>query len=68
MIMSEMADLQRLPLFDFNFSSSITLGGWPRRAALHFAAMWLLMSMPVYVVLGFATAASGKNCCRSPGE
>ena len=45
------------PLFDFKFSSSITLGGWLGGALLwHFAAMWLLMvNGLVYLTLGLAT-------------
>src|SRR6202789_4082465 len=44
------------PLFDFSFSSSITLGGWLGGALLwHFAAMWLLMvNGLVYLKLRFA--------------
>jgi thiosulfate reductase cytochrome b subunit len=57
MIMSGWQIYNASPLFDFNFSSSITLGGWLGGALLwHFAAMWLLMvNGLVYVVLGFAT-------------
>lgn len=45
------------PLFDFSFSSSITLGGWLGGALLwHFAAMWLLMvNGLVYLTVGLAT-------------
>ena len=45
------------PLFGFNFSSSITLGGWLAGGLLwHFAAMWLLMINGLaYVVTGLAT-------------
>jgi thiosulfate reductase cytochrome b subunit len=57
MIMSGWQIYNASPLFDFNFSSSITLGGWLGGALLwHFAAMWLLIvNGLVYVVLGFAT-------------
>src|SRR5258707_6217048 len=57
MIMSGWQIYNASPLFDFNFSSSITLGGWLGGALLwHFAAMWLLMVNGLfYVVLGFAT-------------
>src|SRR6266436_8399516 len=57
MIMSGWQIYNASPLFDFTFSSSITLGGWLGGALLwHFAAMWLLMvNGLVYVVLGFAT-------------
>src|SRR5712671_4206728 len=57
MIMSGWQIYNASPLFDFHFSSSITLGGWLGGALLwHFAAMWLLMvNGLVYVVLGFAT-------------
>jgi thiosulfate reductase cytochrome b subunit len=45
------------PLFDFTFSSRITLGGWLGGGLLwHFAAMWVLMlNGLVYLVLGFAS-------------
>jgi thiosulfate reductase cytochrome b subunit len=51
------------PLFDFRFSSSITLGGWLGGALLwHFAAMWLLMvNGLVYLALGFATGRFAKK-------
>src|ERR1700679_1824182 len=51
------------PLFDFRFSSSITLGGWLGGALLwHFAAMWLLMvNGLVYFTLGFATGPFGRK-------
>ena len=57
MIMSGWQIYNASPLFDFSFSSSITLGGWLGGALLwHFAAMWLLMvNGLVYVVLGVAT-------------
>src|SRR5437763_4972567 len=57
MIMSGWQIYSASPLFDFNFSSSITLGDWLAGALLwHFAAMWLLMvNGLVYVTLGFAT-------------
>ena len=45
------------PLFNFSFSSQITLGGWLGGALLwHFAAMWLLMVNGLcYLAVGFAT-------------
>lgn len=45
------------PLFDFQFSRNLTLGGWLGGGLLwHFAAMWVLVINGVlYVVLGFAT-------------
>ena len=45
------------PLFDFQFSKSITLGGWLAGALLwHFAAMWVLViNGIVYVTLGIIT-------------
>ena len=45
------------PLFDFQFSTSITLGGWLAGALLwHFAAMWVLViNGIVYVTLGLIT-------------
>src|ERR1700709_1160805 len=57
MIMSGWQIYNASPLFGFNFSSQITLGGWLGGALLwHFAAMWLLMvNGLVYLVLGFAT-------------
>src|SRR5947199_5211815 len=63
MIMSGWQIYNASPLFDFNFSSSITLGGWLAGALLwHFAAMWLLMvNGLVYVVLGFATGRFRKK-------
>jgi thiosulfate reductase cytochrome b subunit len=46
-----------LPLFQFQFPRSITLGGWLAGAlAWHFAAMWVLVVNGVtYVTLGLAT-------------
>jgi len=63
MIMSGWQIYNASPLFDFHFSSSITLGGWLGGALLwHFAAMWLLMvNGLVYVVLGFATGRFRKK-------
>src|SRR3954447_13749190 len=57
MIMSGWQIYNASPLFDFRFSSSITLGGWLAGALLwHFAAMWLLMvNGLVYLALGFAS-------------
>jgi thiosulfate reductase cytochrome b subunit len=57
MIMSGWQIYNASPLFDFKFSSSITLGGWLGGALLwHFAAMWLLMvNGLVYLALGLAT-------------
>jgi thiosulfate reductase cytochrome b subunit len=45
------------PLFPFNFSRHITLGGWLAGALLwHFAAMWVLViNGLVYLALGFGT-------------
>jgi thiosulfate reductase cytochrome b subunit len=63
MIMSGWQIYNASPLFDFHFSSSITLGGWLGGALLwHFAAMWLLMvNGLVYVLLGFATGRFRKK-------
>jgi thiosulfate reductase cytochrome b subunit len=63
MIMSGWQIYNASPLFDFTFSSSITLGGWLGGALLwHFAAMWLLMvNGLVYVVLGFASGRFRKK-------
>src|ERR1700675_4945380 len=57
MIMSGWQIYNASPLFDFRFSSSITLGGWLGGALLwHFAAMWLLMvNGLVYLTLGLVT-------------
>jgi thiosulfate reductase cytochrome b subunit len=63
MIMSGWQIYNASPLFDFRFSSTITLGGWLGGALLwHFAAMWLLMvNGLVYLVLGFATGRFRKK-------
>jgi thiosulfate reductase cytochrome b subunit len=63
MIMSGWQIYNASPLFDFNFSSSITLGGWLAGALLwHFAAMWLLMvNGLVYLALGLATGRFRKK-------
>src|SRR3978361_110540 len=51
------------PLFSFNFSSALTLGGWLGGGLLwHFAAMWLLMvNGLVYLALGLATGRFRKK-------
>src|SRR3954452_25087637 len=63
MIMSGWQIYNASPLFDFRFSSSITLGGWLGGALLwHFAAMWILMvNGLIYLALGFATARFRKK-------
>src|ERR1700752_2711547 len=63
MIMSGWQIYNASPLFDFRFSSSITLGGWLGGALLwHFAAMWLLMvNGLVYLVFGFVTGRFRKK-------
>ena len=63
MVMSGWQIYNASPLFDFRFSSSITLGGWLGGALLwHFAAMWLLMvNGLVYLTLGFATGRFAKK-------
>jgi thiosulfate reductase cytochrome b subunit len=63
MIMSGWQIYNASPLFDFRFSSSITLGGWLAGALLwHFAAMWLLMiNGLVYLILGLATGRFRKK-------
>ena len=63
MIMSGWQIYNASPLFDFRFSSSITLGGWLGGALLwHFAAMWLLMvNGLVYLALGIATGRFRKK-------
>ena len=51
------------PLFNFKFSSSITLGGWLGGALQwHFAAMWLLVvNGLVYLTLGLVTGRFRKK-------
>jgi thiosulfate reductase cytochrome b subunit len=63
MIMSGWQIYNASPLFNFSFSSSITLGGWLGGALLwHFAAMWLLMvNGLVYLALGFATGRFARK-------
>ena len=63
MIMSGWQIYNASPLFDFRFSSSITLGGWLGGALLwHFAAMWLLMvNGLIYLALGLATGRFRKK-------
>ncbi len=57
MIMSGWQIYNASPLFKFNFSSSITLGGWLGGGLLwHFAAMWILMvNGLLYLITGLAT-------------
>src|SRR5258708_22673776 len=68
MIMSGWQIYNASPLFDFNFSSSITLGGWLGGALLwHFAALWLLMVTGlVFGRLGFATRRVRRQLLASP--
>jgi thiosulfate reductase cytochrome b subunit len=63
MIMSGWQIYNASPLFDFRFSSSITLGGWLGGALLwHFAAMWLLMvNGLIYLVFGLVTGRFRKK-------
>jgi thiosulfate reductase cytochrome b subunit len=63
MIMSGWQIYNASPLFNFSFSSSITLGGWLGGALQwHFAAMWLLMVNGLtYLVLGIATGRFRKK-------
>jgi thiosulfate reductase cytochrome b subunit len=63
MIMSGWQIYNASPLFDFKFSSSITLGGWLGGALQwHFAAMWLLMvNGLVYLTLGLITGRFRKK-------
>src|SRR5437899_7214396 len=71
MIMSGWQIYNASPLFDFRFSSSITLGGWLAGALLwHFAAMWLLVvNGLVYVGLGLATGRFRRKLLPiRPGE
>jgi thiosulfate reductase cytochrome b subunit len=50
-------DASPLPLFDFTFPTTITLGGWLAAGiAWHLAGMWILViNGIVYVTLGLAT-------------
>jgi thiosulfate reductase cytochrome b subunit len=63
MIMSGWQIYNASPLFNFTFSTSITLGGWLGGALQwHFAAMWLLtINGLVYLVLGLATGRFRKK-------
>ena len=63
MIMSGWQIYNASPLFNFSFSSAITLGGWLGGGLLwHFAAMWLLMvNGLVYLALGFVTGRFRKK-------
>jgi len=63
MIMSGWQIYNASPLFDFRFSSRLTLGGWLGGALLwHFAAMWLLMvNGLIYLALGLATGRFRKK-------
>src|SRR5262245_7822652 len=63
MIMSGWQIYNASRLFDFRYSSSITLGGWLGGALLwHFAAMWLLMvNGLIYLAMGFATGRFRKK-------
>ena len=63
MIMSGWQIYNASPLFDFRFSTSITLGGWLGGALLwHFAAMWLLMvNGLIYLAVGLATGRFRKK-------
>ena len=63
MIMSGWQIYNASPLFDFRFSTAITLGGWLGGALLwHFAAMWLLMVNGLaYLVTGLATGRFRKK-------
>lgn len=57
MILSGWQIYNAAPLFDFQFSRALTLGGWLGGGLLwHFAAMWVLViNGLLYVILGFAT-------------
>ena len=57
MILSGWQIYNAAPLFDFQFTRALTLGGWLGGGLLwHFAAMWVLVINGVlYVILGFAT-------------
>src|ERR1700731_1060274 len=70
MIMSGWQIYNASPLFDFKFSSSITLGGWLGGALLwHFAAMLLLMvNGLVYLTLDIAPGRFRKTLLPIPPE
>jgi thiosulfate reductase cytochrome b subunit len=63
MIMSGWQIYNASPLFNFRFSSAITLGGWLGGALQwHFAAMWLLMvNGLIYLTLGLVTGRFRKK-------
>src|SRR5258707_11500524 len=62
MIMSGWQIYNASPLFDFNFSSSITLGGWLGGAPLwHFPALWLFV---VHCLLLFVVGFSPRPLRR----
>jgi thiosulfate reductase cytochrome b subunit len=63
MIMSGWQIYNASPLFNFTFSSSITLGGWLGGGIMwHLAAMWLLViNGLVYLTLGIATGRFRKK-------
>src|SRR5882672_4701929 len=70
MIMSGWQIYNASPLFDFRFSSSITLGGWLGGALLwHFAAMWLLMVNDLmYLTVRLATRRFRKKLLPTTPE
>ncbi|WP_441278969.1 cytochrome b/b6 domain-containing protein [Tardiphaga sp. 172_B4_N1_3] len=63
MIMSGWQIYNASPLFNFTFSSSITLGGWLGGGIMwHLAAMWLLVvNGLVYLTLGMVTGRFRKK-------
>jgi thiosulfate reductase cytochrome b subunit len=63
MIMSGWQIYNASPLFNFTFSSSITLGGWLGGGIMwHLAAMWLLViNGLVYLTLGIVTGRFRKK-------
>src|SRR3979411_3299725 len=63
MIMSGWQIYNASPLFDFRFSSSITLGGWLGGALRWpFAAMWLLMvNGLIYLAMGLSPGRFPKK-------
>jgi thiosulfate reductase cytochrome b subunit len=63
MIMSGWQIYNASPLFNFTFSSSLTLGGWLGGGIQwHLAAMWLLVVNGLcYLALGFATGRFRKK-------
>ena len=63
MVMSGWQIYNASPIFPFEFSKKITLGGWLGGALQwHFAAMWLLVgSLTIYLVMNITTGRMAKK-------